>query len=236
MTLSSVLVCGSLLVVSASQAVAAEDEAQASSAPVGEALKNEKAEVPREAVPEGKQPLDFDFFGEKPVGASRAGTAVGNLEPAAADLEQRAQRRRWMLKTHQTLGIATWALMAATVTLGQLNYNQLYGGGGGSTKWQTPHQTLVLSTSLAFTATAAFAIFAPTPYKKPLHLDTGLIHRVAVVGATLGMVAEGVLGWWTSHQANAGNNNNLRTMARAHQIIGYSTFGLLSIAGTVWVF
>jgi hypothetical protein len=141
-----------------------------------------------------------------------------------------------MLKTHQTLGIATWLLMAGTVTIGQLNYNQLYGGGGESTKWQTPHQILVLSTSVAFAATAAFAIFAPTPYKKPMRFDTGLVHRIAVIGATLGMVTEGVLGWWTTHQANAGNPNNLRTMARTHQIVGYSTFGFLTIAGTVWLF
>jgi hypothetical protein len=94
----------------------------------------------------------------------------------------------------------------------------------------------VISTSVAFAATAAFAIFAPTPYKKPLRFDTGLVHRIAVIGASLGMVSEGLLGWWTTHQANAGNPNNLRTMARVHQIVGYSTFGLLTIAGTVWLF
>jgi cytochrome b561 len=185
---------------------------------------------------EGKQPLDFDFFGEKSVGTRSAESVAMNPEPAVSGIEQKAQTRRWMLKTHQTLGLATWALMAATVTIGQLNYNQLYGGGGGSPKWQTPHQILVLSTSLTFAASAAFAIFAPTPYKRPIQLDTGLLHRIAVIGATLGMVTEGVLGIWTSRQANAGNSNNLRTMARAHQIVGYSTFGLLSIAGAAWVF
>jgi hypothetical protein len=69
-----------------------------------------------------------------------------------------------------------------------------------------------------------------------MQLDTGLLHRIAVIGATLGMVTEGVLGIWASRQANAGNPNNLRTIARAHQIVGYSTFGLLSIAGAAWVF
>jgi len=178
---------------------------------------------------DGKQPLDFDFFGDKPAGGEKA-------DADAIDREQQSQTRRWMLKTHQTLGITTWALMAATVTVGQLNYNQLYRGGGGSTKWQGPHQILVLSTSLAFAATAAFAIFAPTPYKKPLHFDTGLIHRIAVIGASLGMVAEGLLGWWSTHQGNAGNPNRLSSMVLTHQIIGYTTFGFLTIAGTVWVF
>jgi cytochrome b561 len=211
----------------------AADTSQTADAHEGKPQEGKAAEdKPSEDKPaDGKQPLDFDFFGDKPTGAAAAEAAAG-----AADAEQQSQTRRWMLKTHQTLGISTWALMAATVTIGQLNYNQLYGGGGGSRKWQGPHQYLVLSTSVAFAATATFAIFAPTPYKKPLHFDTGLIHRIAAIGATLGMVTEGVLGWWTTHQANAGNPNNLRTMARTHQIVGYTTFGFLTIAGTVWLF
>jgi cytochrome b561 len=193
-------------------------------------------EKPTEDKPaEAKQPLDFDFFGDKAAGA-RTGESAGENPDLAAERAQQSQTRRWMLKTHQVLGITTWALMAATVAVGQLNYNQLYGGGGGTNKWQGTHQVLVLSTSVAFAAAATFAIFAPTPYKKPLQFDTGLVHRIAVIGASLGMVTEGLLGWWTTHQANAGNPNNLRSMARIHQIVGYTTFGFLTIAGTVWVF
>jgi cytochrome b561 len=236
MKLLSALVSVSLLIISGNQANAAEEKTQAGPESPGENLQNEKASVPQEGMPAGKQPLDFDFFGEKPIGTSPAQSASTNPEVAVSGIEQKAQTRRWMLKTHQTLGLATWALMAATVTIGQLNYNQLYGGSGGHTTWQTPHQILVLSTSLAFAATAAFAIFAPTPYKRPMQLDTGMVHRIAAIGATLGMVAEGVLGIWTAHQADAGNPNNLRTIARAHQIIGYSTFGFLTIAGAAWVF
>jgi len=207
----------------------ADDTSQTTESSMDKAAESKPAEA--------KQPLDFDFFGDKAAKAE-AGEAAGESPGLAAEREQQSQTRRWMLKTHQTLGITTWALMAATVTIGQLNYNQLYGGGGGSNanKWQGTHQILVLSTSVAFAATAAFAIFAPTPYKKPLHFDTGLVHRIAVIGATLGMVTEGLLGWWTTHQANAGNPNNLRSMARMHQIVGYTTFGFLTIAGTVWVF
>ena len=197
---------------------------------------------PEGTQPEGTQPgdkpsedkasLDFDFFGDK-AGGKGAGKTI-DLD--VAERERQSQTRRWMLKTHQTLGMTTWALMAATVTVGQLNYNQIYRHGGGSMKWQKPHQILVLATSLAFAATASFAIFAPTPYKKPLHFDTGLVHRIAVIGATLGMVTEGLLGWWSTHQANAGNPNNLGTMVLAHQIVGYTTFGFLTLAGGVWVF
>ena len=185
---------------------------------------------------QGKKALDFDFFGGKSAEAASAAAGGATTDAQTDELERAAHTRRWMLKTHQTLGIITWALMAATVTVGQLNYNQLYGGGGGKNTWQTPHEILVLSTSVTFAATAAFALFAPTPYKKPLHFDTGLIHRIAVIGATLGMVTEGVLGWWTTHQANAGNPNNLGRMAQIHQVVGYTTFGFMTIAGAVWLF
>ena len=248
MKLLPALVCVSLLLGSANQAAAgkkkshkrappSDDTTQTVKAPEQPPAEEKSAEVqPNEDKPAAvkpavvKQPLDFDFFGDG------GGAEGADLSPDAADLTQRSHTRRWMLQTHQTLGLATWVLMAATVTIGQLNYNQLWGNGGGSRKWQSPHQYLVLSTSVAFAATAAFAIFAPTPYKKPLGFDTGLIHRLAAIGATLGMVTEGLVGWWTTHQANAGNPNNVRTMARTHQIVGYATFGFLTIAGTVWVF
>jgi hypothetical protein len=180
--------------------------------------------------------MDFNFFPDSAEGASGGQSAGLELSPEALELKHDGETRRWMLTTHQTLGIATWILMAATVTVGQLNYNQLYGGGGGSNKWQTPHEILVASSSIAFAATGAFALFAPTPYKKPLRFDTGLVHRIAASGATLGMLTEVFLGWWTTHQANAGNPNNLRTMARTHQVVGWTTFGFLTAAAAVWVF
>jgi hypothetical protein len=175
--------------------------------------------------------LDFDFFGGQAGDGKTGANAAEDEERAAA-----ARTRRWMLTTHQILGVATWLSLAGTVVIGQLNYNELWGGGGGKNTWQTPHRALVITTSALFAATGAFAIFAPTPYKKPLHFDTGLVHRIAVIGATLGMVTEGVLGWITTHQADAGNPHNARTMAQIHQIVGYTTLGFLTVAGTVWLF
>lgn len=176
--------------------------------------------------------MNFDFFAAENQADKKEGAASRDADEVAA----RASRRRWMLKVHQTLGLATWALMAATVTVGQLNYNQLYGGGGGSNKWQGPHAALVASTTVAFAGTGAFAIFAPKPYDRPLKLDTGLVHRIAVIGATLGMVSEIVLGIATHRRGEAGNQRSLKSLALTHQIIGYSTFGFLTVAATVWVF
>jgi hypothetical protein len=177
--------------------------------------------------------MDFDFFAGEDSAAKQDSDSP---QPDSSEVTAKASRRRWMLKVHQTLGITTWALMAATVTVGQLNYNQLHGGGGGNTKWQGPHKILIASTALAFTATGAFAMLAPNPYSRPLKLDTSLIHRIAVAGATLGMITEIVLGVVTSRRADAGNPRSQGNLARAHQIVGYSTFGMLTLAGTVWVF
>lgn len=176
--------------------------------------------------------MNFDFFSAENQADKKEGGANRDADEVAA----RASRRRWMLKVHQTLGLATWALMAATVTVGQLNYNELYGGGGGRNKWQGPHAALVASTTVAFAGTGAFAIFAPKPYDRPLKLDTGLVHRIAVIGATLGMVSEIVLGIATHRRGEAGNQRSLKSLALTHQIIGYSTFGFLTVAATVWVF
>jgi hypothetical protein len=187
------------------------------------------------SVPVSKAPekLDFDFFAAE--GAGSPGLKAPFVAPDP-NFEARVHRRRWMLKTHQALGLTTWALMAATVTVGQLNYNQMYGGGGGSRKWQGPHTLLVIAASTAFFGTGTLAILAPKPYPKPLRLDTALLHRIATAGATLGMLTEIGLGLFTHARAQAGNPHELQTLARAHQIVGYATFGLLTVAATVWIF
>jgi len=238
--LGSVLLLVTMPTWPANQALAAQTHAARHGHHPAAPGTDESAPTADETKPSAEQPaagkatLDFDFFGG-PAGAAGPGQPHLTVDPAAADIEAKSQRRRWMLRVHQTLGITTWALLASTVIIGQLNYNQLWGGGGGSQKYQTPHRWLVISTSVAFATTAGFSLLAPKPYDKPLRFDTGLIHRIAVIGATLGMVSEGVLGWVTTHEAQAGNPHS-RTLARTHQIIGYSTLGLLTVAGVVWVF
>jgi hypothetical protein len=226
------LVILALLCGSSPLALAAEAEGPSTTPMAGHAA----ARLPAQGAPPAKaandKDLNFDFFAADNQADKKDGAANRDADEVAA----RASRRRWMLKVHQTLGLATWALMAATVTVGQLNYNQIYGDGSHSTKWQGPHKALVASTSIAFAGTGAFAIFAPKPYDRPLKFDTGLVHRIAVIGATLGMVSEIVLGITTRGRAEAGNPRSLKTLARTHQIIGYSTFGFLTVAATVWVF
>jgi hypothetical protein len=127
--------------------------------------------------------------------------------------------------------------MLAACVVGQLNYGNLYGSGGsGSGAYILPHEILVYSTAMAFVATAGYALFAPKPYAKPLKLDTGLLHRVAVLGASAGMVAQMVLGFVTARTADAGNPYNLERNATAHAVLGWTTFGLMTVAAASWVF
>jgi hypothetical protein len=230
-----------LLVLSSQVALAEETEPR----PATPTVTDEKSPTPPEAAPptappaakaklDGQEPqLGFDFFDEpgRPSLLSPSGANPGDNAVAAA-----VQKRRHRLEVHQVLGLTTWGLMLAASVIGQLNYYELYGGGSGSGTWLLPHRVLVYSTAIMFGATAGYALLAPTPYPKPLKLDTGLVHRIAVIGATAGMVAQIVLGFITARTADAGNPDNLQRNAQIHEVIGWTTFGFMTAAGAVWVF
>lgn len=173
--------------------------------------------------------LDFNLFDD-------SGTAPATAADDADLIAAKALKRRSLLRTHQILGTITWALMAATAVVGQLNYNDTYGSGRGSGRWLMPHRILSYTTAAAFASTATFALIAPQPYRKPLSLDTALVHRIAVIGAAAGMVTQVILGFITARQAQAGNERNLKTMAQTHLAVGYTTLGFMTVAGTVWMF
>jgi hypothetical protein len=175
--------------------------------------------------------LDFQFF-EPDAGASAGADSAAK----SADLSEQSRKRRHRLETHQFLGLTTWAFMAASCIIGQLNYNDLYGGGSGRGSYMLPHQLLVYSTTGLFTATGIYALLAPQPYNKPLKFDTGLVHRIAAIGATAGMVAQVVLGFITARTADAGNPSGLHEMAKIHDVVGWTTFGFMTAAGAAWIF
>lgn len=170
--------------------------------------------------------LEFDFFADEPP-------LLPSVLPAKQ--EAAAARRRLMLQTHQILGITTWLAMGTTVVIGQLNYNDLYGSGDGNGDYKRLHKSLSYTTAGLFALTGAFALLAPEPFERPWRFDSALVHRLATLGATLGIVTQVALGIFTRKQAGTGNPQS-RDNARAHQIIGYSTFGLLTVAGTTWFF
>jgi hypothetical protein len=194
------------------------------------------AELLPSAAPTPTQPdkpagLDFEFFG-----AENASGADTNSTEKIANASALSQKRRHRLETHQLLGLTTWAFMAASCIIGQLNYHDLYGGGSGRGSYMMPHRLLVYSTAGLFTATGIYALLAPQPYKKPLKFDTGLIHRIAAIGATAGMVAEVVLGFITARTADSGNSSGIKQMATVHDVVGWTTFGFMTAAGAAWIF
>ena len=175
--------------------------------------------------------LDFQFFESDAAASPGTDSAT-----KSANISELSKKRRHRLETHQFLGLTTWAFMAASCIIGQLNYNDLYGGGSGRGSYQMPHRLLVYSSTGLFTATGIYALLAPQPYKKPLKFDTGLIHRIAAIGATAGMVAEVVLGFITARTADSGNPSGIKSMAKVHDAIGWTTFGFMTVAGTAWLF
>lgn len=171
--------------------------------------------------------MDFDLFGdtEEQKEASIDPTLAGRIET-----------RRTMLQTHQILGLSTLALMTTSAVLGQLNYTDVYGGGGRTGDYLMAHRVATYSSAGAFLATATFSVFAPVPFEKDPGFDTATAHKIAVIGATAGMLTQVGLGFATARAADAGNARNLKRYAQIHQAVGYSTVGLMAIATGVWVF
>jgi len=149
------------------------------------------------------------------------------------ELESQLKTRRTMLQYHQIGGMLTLATLGATVVLGQLNYNDKYGGGGDTGRYYDWHKYLALTSAGIFAATGALAIFAPSPLPKPLRLDTAVLHKISMGIATAGMVTQIVLGFVT---ASKNGSVSQRDYALAHQIIGYTTFGATAVGFGVLTF
>ncbi len=193
----------------------------ASTAPRG-ALASDDAPpqpAPREAAPTSPS-LDFDLLGVP-------------KEKADPKLQHDIAMRRTLLTLHQGFGIATWAALAATTVLGQLDFNDRFRGGGDTGKYHAWHSGLAYGTSALFLATGLLAVAAPKPYREPLRLDTALLHKIAMGTAAAGMITQVVLGIVARGQAGSLSERHLAT---AHQIIGYATFGAMTAGVVVLVF
>jgi len=206
-------------------------EDQVATVPAVPPAKPLPAAAPAPVLPDKPAGLDFEFFEPEKGALSSADSAAKNVQ-----FSELSQKRRHRLETHQFLGLTTWAFMAASCIVGQLNYHDLYGGGSGRGAYQMPHRLLVYSTAGLFTATGIYALLAPQPYKKPLKFDTGFVHRVAAIAATAGMLTEVVLGFITARTADSGNSSGIKQMATVHDVVGWTTFGFMTIAGTAWLF
>lgn len=174
------------------------------------------------------QELDFDLFGDMEEVRREA------IDPSVGE---RAETRRSMLQTHQILGLSSLTLMATSTVIGQLNYTDLHGSGGArSGDYLLAHRIAAYSTAGFFLGTAAYALLAPVPYERKRGFDSSTLHRIAVIGASAGLVTQVVLGFVAARTADAGNPRNFETYATVHQAVGYATLGMMAVAATVWVF
>lgn len=149
------------------------------------------------------------------------------------ELSRELSQRRSMLQLHQLGGFATVGAMVATAVVGQLNYNDKYGGGGYSGRYIVTHRWLGIGTTALFAATGLLAVLAPSPLPKESRLDTVTLHKVAMVVAAAGIVAQIILGPIT---ASKEGQPSQRDFALAHQVIGYTTLAATATGFAVLVF
>ena len=149
------------------------------------------------------------------------------------ELDAKLATRRTMLTIHQGLGLTLLALTTGTMITGQLNYSdRFYGPSTG--RWEHAHALFTLSTLLVFTGTGLVAAFAPSPIDtEHTGWDRVRFHEMGMIGATAGMLTEGILGFTTVHREGFANQGSL---ARAHLIIGYTTLAFMAEAVGALVF
>ncbi len=172
---------------------------------------------------------DFELFSQEEVA------------PPAVEVDEaftrRVDLRRRMLSTHQLMGLTTLTLMLATTVVGVLNYQDVYAPDrAGTGHYLRPHRILAYTTTLSFATTGSLAVFAPESYKKHKGFDTATVHKMAVSGATLGMLTQVALGFVAARTQEAGNPADMSRIARVHRLSGFVTTSLLATAATVWIF
>lgn len=173
------------------------------------------------AAPATDPSLDFDLLGKPPPVAAVDDPAMG--------------RRRWMLKTHQAVGLGLVALQIATTVVGQLNYSDKYGGSAPLTgKYELSHTALAYTNVAVFAANGGIALFAPSPKNKPKRgFDRMSLHKLSMAIAAGGMLAQAGLGIYTDSREGYLNQQDY---AKAHLAIGYATLAALGVGVGALVF
>jgi hypothetical protein len=158
--------------------------------------------------------LDFELLPEPPpVAANPVDGSLG--------------LRRRMLRFHQGLGLGLLGLQLATTTVGQLNYSDRFGV-DSTARYQLSHAALAYSTLGVFAVNGAVALLAPRPpAKRSQGFDRVTLHKLGMLGAALGMAAQGAVGIYTREREGYLNQEYY---ARVHLVIGYATLAAVGVA------
>lgn len=199
------------------------------------------APVAGDAAPERAAPIDDAPGAGQPAGG--APSPAGNEQGSDSDMDfdllgapppppptssaSTLKARRAMLTVHQGLGIGLLSIMAGTMVTGQLNYNDRFLG-PSSARYERVHGVLAYTAAGAFAATGLLAVLAPVPAERTA---TGFgrvkIHAIGMTGATLGMLAQGTLGIFSTRSEG---RLVQRDLALAHLIVGYTTLAFMGAA------
>ena len=90
--------------------------------------------------------------------------------------------------------------------------------------FQLAHPALAGVSTALFATDASLALFAPSPYKKPIKADAALAHKILMGVAAAGFLSELILGPITAAQ---GGSLNQRNLAIGHLVTGYTSFAAM---------
>jgi hypothetical protein len=172
------------------------------------------------AAPAAAPGLDFDLLG---VAAAPPPTDAGRMNT-----------RRVMLKTHQALGLGLVAAQLGSTVAGQLNYSDKFSSGDNTNRYRELHSVAAWTNIGLFAVTGGVALFAPSPRgKTDAGFDRVKRHKLAMIAATAGMLAQGALGLYT---ASREGYENQQSTAQIHLALGYATTAALLLGVGALVF
>jgi hypothetical protein len=187
-------------------------------APAGHAEKNSSG-AKKEPSAAGAD-LDFDLLGEAKA-------------PELTAADRRMGRRRWMMKTHQAVGLGLLGTTLATTVIGQLNYNDRFGD-SNTARYRVSHQVAAYTSLGLFAINGTLALLAPDPPRKVSRgWDRTTLHKIAMATAAVGMLAQGGLGIYT---ARRDGYENQQDFGRMHLAVGYATIAAVAAGAAVMIF
>jgi hypothetical protein len=188
-----------------------------------------------------------------------ADAPVESDQAEQADYIAQTKERNSLIKVHRPLGIATWVAMTAAVTLGTIQYYNLYGffddiGSNpcvtgdaifgqeqcSGTPW--PHLIAAGVTTGLYTATFTVSLMMPDPDDlssgKGEFASTLRLHKLLRWVHFSGMVAQALLGIFIANDFldRANDYETLQILATAHLASGFITYGALTWAGALMTF
>lgn len=179
--------------------------------------------------PPAEDELNFDLLGSKKLSE----TAKAEEARRQAAIDRQVKIRRFMLVSHQAVGFVLMGVMAATLVVGQLNYQDKYGGGDDNGKLYNWHLGLGVASGALFAVDGTLALFAPNPYPKPIRFDAALLHKVSMALAAAGMVTQLILGPLIGSREG---KLDQRSLALTHLVVGYATFGFMATGVIAYLF